>query len=89
MTRARGLRVALAAACLLQGCAVGPNFHTPAAPATLSYTQGTLTAHDGVQSFVSGLDIPGEWWTLFRNPALDHLIRRALAPNPTQAAGPA
>jgi NodT family efflux transporter outer membrane factor (OMF) lipoprotein len=75
-----------AKALLLSGCAVGPDFHTPPAPPTTSYTPAKLTAPDRDQAFVTGLDIPGEWWTLFHAPALDHLIRRALAANPTLTA---
>ena len=74
---------------LLQGCAVGPDFHKPAPPATASYTLGELAPPDGLQSFVPGLDIPGEWWILFHNQALDRLIRRALAANPTLTAAQA
>jgi NodT family efflux transporter outer membrane factor (OMF) lipoprotein len=33
-----------------------------------------------------GKDIPGQWWQLFQNPALDQLIRQALADSPTLAA---
>src|SRR4249919_3898594 len=32
-----------------------------------------------------GKDIPAQWWTLFRSPALDGLVRRALADSPTLA----
>jgi NodT family efflux transporter outer membrane factor (OMF) lipoprotein len=32
---------------------------------------------------VDGLDIPGQWWTLFKSPELDALIERGLAHNPT------
>jgi NodT family efflux transporter outer membrane factor (OMF) lipoprotein len=29
------------------------------------------------------MDIPGQWWTLFRSPALNDLIQQSLAHNPT------
>ncbi len=87
MKRERGR--ACLAALLLSGCAVGPDFHQPPPPLQTSYTQGPLTPHDGAQRFVGGLDIPGEWWTLFHNAALDQLIRRALANNPNLAAAQA
>jgi NodT family efflux transporter outer membrane factor (OMF) lipoprotein len=77
------------AALLLSGCAVGPDYHKPEAPQQTSYIQGVLTPHDSTQNFVEGLDIPGEWWTLFHNAALDQLIRRALADNPTLTAAQA
>jgi NodT family efflux transporter outer membrane factor (OMF) lipoprotein len=87
-----GLTAALAA-----GCAVGPDFKSPPAPATSGYVPGnapqTTTATDapggGAQRFVADLDIPGQWWTLFRSPELDALIERALAHNPTLEAAQA
>ncbi len=85
------------AALLLAGCAVGPNFHSPPAPAVSGYARTPLPAttaasdvHGGAaQTFVSGLDIPGEWWTLFHSPALDRLIADALKANPSLAAAEA
>jgi len=41
------------------------------------------------QRFVSGQDVPAEWWTLFRSQALDRLIRSALAQSPTVASAQA
>jgi NodT family efflux transporter outer membrane factor (OMF) lipoprotein len=34
------------------------------------------------QHFINGRDIPGEWWTLFRSPALNSLIQQSLNANP-------
>lgn len=73
------------------GCAVGPNFKTPSAPAVNQYTAAPLTntvavtsaAGGEAQRFVSGADIPAEWWTLFHSKALNHLIDRALTNSPT------
>lgn len=82
----------------LAGCALGPNFHPPAAPAdTGPYTPTPLPAQTssapGVggasQRFVDGMDIPAQWWTVFRSPALDELLRGALARNPDLAAAEA
>ena len=75
----------------LVGCAVGPNYHTPAAPATSGYVAGGLpattpVAAGGSQRFLSGADISGEWWTLFQSPELNSLIDAALVQNPTLAA---
>jgi NodT family efflux transporter outer membrane factor (OMF) lipoprotein len=67
---------------LLSGCAVGPDYHKPAAPAATSYRPGALLAHDPAQQFVQGMDIPGQWWALFHSPQLNTLIERALAANP-------
>ena len=82
---------------ILGGCLVGPDFRSPAAPEVKGYAEGSLPAatvgaqaQDGVaQSFVAGLDIPGQWWTLFRCQPLDRLIRQALAQSPTLTAAQA
>ncbi len=94
------LRITVAAtvgAVTLVGCAVGPDFHRPDSPNTTSYTSMPLpektAAAPGTggeaQSFVSGQDIPAQWWTLFHSESLDQLIRRALENSPTLAAAQA
>lgn len=75
---------------LLGSCAVGPDFHRPAAPATDRFTPeplpqeppGALSSGIETQRFVNGLDIPAQWWTVFRCAQLDTLIRDAIAENP-------
>lgn len=77
-------------AALLTGCAAGPDYQRPAAPADQSYDSapgaamtGKADIHGGeTQRFSVGADIPGEWWTLFRSPQLDALVRQGLANNP-------
>ncbi|MEO6920577.1 MAG: efflux transporter outer membrane subunit [Collimonas sp.] len=75
---------------LLGGCAVGPDFKAPAAPAVQQYTatgqpQSTV-ASIGVggvaQHFDATMDIPAQWWTLFHSVQLDALVRTALANSP-------
>jgi len=87
-----------ALACLLAACAVGPNFKTPDAPRTGGYAPpGEIPAQLGTpasldtqaQHFVDGLDIQGQWWTLFQSPALNALIERALTNSPTLEAATA
>jgi NodT family efflux transporter outer membrane factor (OMF) lipoprotein len=83
----------------LAGCAVGPNFKTPAVPAHAGFTPAgsappSVTASAPIpggeaQRFVDGLDIPGQWWTLFQSPELNALIERALKQNPTLASAQA
>lgn len=85
----------------LGGCALGPDFRTPAAPAAATdrYTPTPLAARTAsapvsgaggaAQQFSIGQDIPAQWWTVFRSPALDQLIRNALAQNPSMAAAEA
>jgi NodT family efflux transporter outer membrane factor (OMF) lipoprotein len=98
--RIGSLRLTSAAslALLLVGCTVGPNFKRPAAPDVPRYTAAPLppatVATPGVvggeaQRFVSGADIPADWWTLFHSPPLDALIRQALANNPNLKAAQA
>ena len=78
-------------ASFLEGCAVGPNFRKPVLPEGADYTSnrlitttGTTTVAGGEsQQFVEGLDIPGEWWTLFHCKALNALIERSLSNNPS------
>jgi NodT family efflux transporter outer membrane factor (OMF) lipoprotein len=84
--------VAISAA--LTACTLGPDFHSPAAPATDHYTQGaqpqaTTQAPGpagGAQTFTVDRDIPGDWWTLFQSGPLDELVRAALSDSPTVAA---
>lgn len=91
----------LFAAALLCGCAVGPDFRAPAPVDDAGYVPGpqpvATVAADGAdesghgqgqaqaQTLAAGADVPAQWWTLFRSPALDHTIRGALAASPTLA----
>jgi NodT family efflux transporter outer membrane factor (OMF) lipoprotein len=82
---------ALAVSMLVSSCAVGPDFAHPAAPEITRYTREPLAAQTAGadlpagrrQIFVDGRDVPQQWWTLFRSPALNALIERALQNNPT------
>jgi NodT family efflux transporter outer membrane factor (OMF) lipoprotein len=87
----------LVAAALLASCAVGPNFKPPAAPATgalvpaaqTTATPATSAPGGEAQHFVEGMDIPGQWWTLFQSTELNALVERALANSPTLQASQA
>lgn len=88
-------RSALVGALLLGGCAVGPNFHAPAAPAQTAYDtddKAALAAPAGVaggaQQWVAGAPQDG-WWHAYRSPALDRLIDEALKANSDLAAAQA
>jgi NodT family efflux transporter outer membrane factor (OMF) lipoprotein len=89
--------VAALAAGLLAGCTVGPDFKRPDLPASAGYTKEKMpvetasapSAGGAAQRFVDGLDIPGEWWTLFRSPPLNRLVEEALKANPSLAAAQA
>ena len=80
---------ALTLAILVGGCAVGPDYHRPAPPPSASYGANRTVEHDTAQDYVQGLDIPGQWWTLFRSPKLNALIARAMAANPSLVAAQA
>ena len=79
------------------GCMVGPDYQAPKAPAVQTYTPAPLARETlsapvqggAQQRFEPGEDIPAQWWSLFRAPDLDRLIRQALAGNPTLAAAQA
>ncbi|HEY1707658.1 MAG TPA: efflux transporter outer membrane subunit [Rhizomicrobium sp.] len=74
---------------LVAGCAVGPDFEKPAAPAVSDYTDhplATTAATPGVaggeaQRFDRGADIAADWWTLFHSAALNALIEESLKNN--------
>jgi len=81
------LRVLLLLSAVFSGCAVGPNFHSPAAPQVSRYSAqsgpGTTPEAQGTaQRFVVGAEVAAQWWELFRSPALDAMVREALAGNP-------
>jgi NodT family efflux transporter outer membrane factor (OMF) lipoprotein len=90
---------------LLGGCAVGPNFHRPGTPATPAYrpsgesrpvSTAAAAAHQRApaaaryaQHILLGAPVAADWWTLFRSPPLDELMRRAMADNHDLAAAKA
>ena len=86
--RSRSAALLLVAA--VAGCAVGPDFQKPAPPEVSGYTPEPLAAETSAaavaggaaQRFVQGLDIPGQWWTLFHSAPLNALIEQALKANP-------
>ncbi len=74
--RPRGrIRLALAAggAVLLAGCAVGPDYKSPAVKAPAAFRG------DGGATNTSVGDL--EWWAVYRDPALQALIREAFTNN--------
>jgi len=77
---------------LISGCVVGPTYRRPSLPPANAYSPTPLPqstaatpgiAAGAAQSFNVGSAISAQWWTLFRSAALDRLIRRAFAQNPT------
>lgn len=77
-------------------CMVGPDFHSPAAPTTDRYTKkplplktvATSGAKNGgkAQRFLTGAEIPGQWWYLYHSEELNRLIVKGINNNPTFAA---
>jgi NodT family efflux transporter outer membrane factor (OMF) lipoprotein len=83
---------AVLTAALLGACAAGPDFVAPTAPAADRYTDeppAPATAAGATQRFAAETMLPAEWWRLFRSPALDALVARALAASPTLQAAEA
>jgi outer membrane protein TolC len=82
----------------LAACAAGPDFKQPEAPKVARFTEKptatTLATAPNVaggteQQIIPDTDIPAEWWTLFKSPELDKLIKTALEQNPNLAAADA
>jgi NodT family efflux transporter outer membrane factor (OMF) lipoprotein len=76
---------------VLAGCAVGPDFVRPDVAKNADYSREPLksttasaevAAGGSAQRLVAGMDIPGQWWRLFRSPALNALVEEALGANP-------
>jgi NodT family efflux transporter outer membrane factor (OMF) lipoprotein len=89
--------VSMAAAAVVGGCAVGPNFHPPQAPNGAGYTTqplpdateaANLPGGDS-QRFLAGQDLPYAWWQAFGSAALNTLVEKALRANPTVKAAQA
>ena len=92
-SRPRRLAAAVCATATLYGCTVGPDFHTPPAPAVSTYTpapQPTATSAStgpggAAQRFVGAESIDSSWWQAFGSNALNRLVLQALDDSPTLA----
>jgi len=88
-------RVLVCLAAVLAGCAVGPDFARPPAPAVDRYTaaptRDTLApgGNEPSQQVVVGRTISAQWWQLFGSRPLADAIDVALADSPTLAAAEA
>ncbi|MEI9985663.1 MAG: efflux transporter outer membrane subunit [Aliidongia sp.] len=70
------------------GCTVGPDFSTPAAPSIDHYMSPADKPADQAaglpaQTVALGERVTAEWWTLFHSPAIDGLVKEAIAGSPT------
>lgn len=63
------------------GCAVGPDYHRPAAPVPAAFKEAAgwkpASPNDAAER--------GEWWKVFHDPVLDELERQAASANQTLA----
>ena len=82
----------LVAALVTSGCAVGPDFKTPPAPAAAGYSAQPLPAQTvsapvpgGEAQHLADANVPADWWHLFQSPALDALVDEALRVSPSVA----
>ena len=71
------LNAIVAAAALLGGCVLGPNFRHPPTPAVAA---GPFVAATGPGTF-SSAPPPPRWWHLYDDPVLDRYIETALSAN--------
>ena len=82
--------ILLTASLLFAGCAVGPNFNPAAAPDVNGYVPGKLASPDpgrggprvAGQHFVTGADISARWWSAFKSPLLNQLVKQSVDHNP-------
>lgn len=76
-------------ATLVASCAVGPDYHRPSTPSPDSLTRAPMPSSIGAadtndaQRFAQGESVPRDWWHAFNSPALNDLVERARAHNPT------
>jgi len=80
MKLAPGLALSLIGLAGISGCAHEP-VRPPETPTAEQYTPTPVTE----ERLAQGADIPAQWWTLFKSPALDSLVRQALEASPTLA----
>jgi NodT family efflux transporter outer membrane factor (OMF) lipoprotein len=81
--------IALPLALFLGACMVGPDFKTPETQTAPTYAASGDTPLPADQQLALGKKIEGDWWAAFRSPALDGVIKQALADNQNIAAAKA
>jgi len=94
---ARAPAMALLVGFAMAGCAVGPDYHRPDAPAVDRFTArplptSTVSSPVGTgdaQRFLQGRDVPARWWTTFNNDELTRRVNTALANSPSVASAKA
>ncbi|MDB5987218.1 MAG: efflux system, outer rane lipoprotein NodT family [Nevskia sp.] len=89
--------LAACALTILSGCAVGPDFKTPPAPAAERYGNQPLPPETGTapgaagaaQAFVISNQLPAQWWQQFGSERLSALVLEAFAGSPSTASAEA
>jgi NodT family efflux transporter outer membrane factor (OMF) lipoprotein len=79
------------------GCAVGPDFSPAPAPDVSGYVRGKLASPNpgsgpprvASQHFVTGAEVSARWWSAFKSPFLNELIKQAVDHNPNLQAAEA
>ena len=75
------------------GCAVGPNFNSPDAPETSTYTPENISRisenNGGDIHLVNGGEVPEKWWETFHNKKLNGIVTNAIQHNQTLEAAEA
>lgn len=98
ITTLRLRRLVVTLACLgLGGCAVGPDFVNPVAPATDQYMVGTMVTQTagspgelgGAQTIMTNMPVDAQWWRAFGSTELNTLIEQAFDASPTLASAQA
>ncbi|MCW5735043.1 MAG: efflux transporter outer membrane subunit [Enhydrobacter sp.] len=87
----RRLALSVATIFTLSGCGLlGPDYKRPPLPDGAGYSEVPVPEQTrpagergaDVQRFVSGRDIPGDWWKMFGSQALSDLVNAAFAASP-------
>src|SRR5258708_34396398 len=81
----------------IAGCAVGPNFNPAAVPDVDGYVPGRLSSPNpgpggprvAGQHFVTGAEVSARWWSAFKSPLLNELVKQSVDHNPNLQAAEA
>ena len=89
-TLALGVALGFAFGVVLSGCALGPDFEQPAAPASTGYggSPAPGAAPTGL-SYTTGQAVAADWWRVFGVHDLDALVDQAVRDNPSLQAAQA
>ncbi|WCM93963.1 efflux transporter outer membrane subunit [Acidovorax sp. NCPPB 2350] len=90
LARTPSLAAVLTLMTMLSGCAVGPDFQSPAAPKTDTQggqplpqqTESAPGPGGHAQRFVPGREVAARWWAAFGSPELNDLVAGALQASP-------